>query len=114
MNTDAIPTQPVESSNIAALGYDWPGATLAVVFHARKPSPTKPAGTPVTIYHLAPIPKPLYEKLCHAHSIGSFYFQHIRNNPSITAMLWCDCGQFTETGEHLETCVRLKQPSGRE
>lgn len=100
MNTEAISTEPVESSNIAALGFDWKGATLAVVF--------KKGGK---IYHYAPVPKPLFEGLRKARSIGGYFAAHIRNSPSITAYLFCDCGQFFLEGTHAETCISVTRES---
>jgi len=94
MKTDPIPTEAVESSNIAQLGYDWPSGTLAVVFKKHE-----------MIYHYHPVPKPLFEGLKKARSIGGYFAAHIRNSPSIRGILYCDCGAFLLTGEHLEECV---------
>lgn len=92
-STDPIPLQKVESSNIAAVGYDWPSATLAV--HFRKHN---------LIYHYYPVPKPLFEGLRKARSPGGYHAKFIRNSPSIRGVLWCDCGVFVETGEHTAEC----------
>lgn len=100
MNTEPIATEPVESSNIQAVGYDWPTGTLSVVF--------KKHGV---IYHYHPVPKPLFDGLKKARSIGGYFRAFIRNSPSIKAMLWCDCSQFSETGEHLDTCIHEQKSS---
>jgi hypothetical protein len=105
MNTDPIPTTPVESSNIAALGYDHPSATLAVVFKAR---PTKTKGLkPETIFHYAPVPKPLAMRFMRAESKGAFFASFIRDVPAIGTLLFCDCGMWREFQDHKIGCVAL-------
>lgn len=105
MNTDAIPTEPVESSNIAAIGYDHPGATLAVVFKARQ---TKTKGLkPETIFHYAPVPKPLADRFIRAESKGAFFASFIRDVPAIGTFLYCDCGDWREKQAHKIGCVAV-------
>jgi hypothetical protein len=105
MNTDPIPTTPVESSNIAALGYDHPSATLVVVFKARQ---TKTKGLkPETIFHYAPVPKPLAMRFMRAESKGAFFASFIRDVPAIGTFLFCTCGRWREENEHNIDCVAV-------
>lgn len=61
-----IPTTPVESSSVAAIGYDEASGTLAIVF------------TSGTKYHYEAIPLDLWAKMQDAESVGRFYAQQIR------------------------------------
>lgn len=56
---------PVNSSAIAAVGYD--GYTLAVLFH-----------TSDTVYTHPGVPRWVFEGLMAAASMGAYYNQHIR------------------------------------
>lgn len=62
---------PVESSNIAKVGYDEPTKTLGIQFHSGK------------TYTYRPVTQALYNKLINAPSIGGYFIQHIKNNKEI-------------------------------
>jgi hypothetical protein len=120
MKTDPIPTTPVESSNIASIGYDALTATLAVVFKGRQ---TKTKGfRPASIYHYAPCPISMYNQLMRAESKNTYFMQHIRDRSGIETMLWCNCGQFVfgkvegstrfmVNGHHKPDCVAVERAS---
>lgn len=61
-----IPLQPVESSNLEAIGYDPASRTLAVKFKNG------------TLYHYADVPASVWEGLQGASSAGRFYSAMIR------------------------------------
>lgn len=62
-----IPTQPVESSVIAAVGYDAKSQVLRVDFHAG------------TSYRYFEVPDEVFRKLLAADSKGKFFSASIRN-----------------------------------
>jgi hypothetical protein len=61
-----IPLEPVQSSNIAAVGYDQPNHVLAVQF------------TNGTTYHYKDVPSDVIEAMKEAESKGSFFAKSIR------------------------------------
>lgn len=56
-----------QSASIAEHGYDAATQTLALRFKSGKGQ----------VYHYTDVPASLYEKLCAAPSIGSFFHKHI-------------------------------------
>lgn len=62
MSFDSIPLKPVESKNVAAIGYDPATSTLAVQFKHG-------AGA---IYHYPGVSADLHDKIHKAESIGKF------------------------------------------
>ena len=58
--------QPVESSNLAAIGYDPTAKTLAVRF------------TNGSLYHYPNVEQPLYDGLMAAESKGRYFHAHVR------------------------------------
>ena len=109
MNTDPIPTQPVNSSNIAAVGYDAPTSTLAVVFKARE---TKTKGLrPAMIYHYCPVPSTMIGQLLRAKSKNGYFMKHIRDRSGIETLLFCNCGTFFVAGYHEADCVAMERAS---
>jgi hypothetical protein len=112
MNLNPIPTQPVNSSNLAAVGYDAPTSTLAVVFKARE---TKTKGLrPATIYHYCPVPSTMIGQLLRAKSKNGYFLKHIRDRSGIETLLWCNCGTFFVTGVHELDCVAVERTAVRE
>ncbi len=69
-----ITLQPVNSSQIAAVGYDAPTETLAIEFAKAK------AGVH---YEYTPVPFGMYEGLLAAESIGKFFGAHIKGKEGI-------------------------------
>lgn len=61
-----IPLEPVQSSNIAAVGYDTPNRVLAVQFSNG------------TLYHFKEVPADVIEAMKGAESKGSFFAKSIR------------------------------------
>lgn len=59
---------PVQSSNIAEVGYDPATMTLEVAFHNG------------TVYQYFDVPEPLYQELLRAESVGKFLNTQIKNN----------------------------------
>ena len=59
--------KPVQSSNIAEIGYDPEAGTLSVKF--------KGGGH----YHYSNVPQDKYEQLLKSSSIGTFLSKHIKN-----------------------------------
>lgn len=59
---------PVQSSNIAEVGYEPATMTLEVAFHNG------------TIYQYFDVPEALYQELIHAESVGTFLNAQIKNN----------------------------------
>ncbi len=69
MTTDEmlkIKRQPVESSNIAAIGYDEENKVLVVEFNNS------------TIYSYLNVPENIYHDLISASSIGSYFAKNVR------------------------------------
>jgi len=71
-----IPMTPVESSQVAAVGYDPSGKVLAVQFKAK-------AG-PGSIYHYADVPPDVYQGMLAAESCGKFFGANIRGKFEFT------------------------------
>ena len=67
--------QPVESSQIAEIGYDANTATLGIRFKAGKRSAASE-------YHYANVPVGTHHALMTAESVGTYFGQNIKNNPS--------------------------------
>lgn len=67
----AIQMTPVESNQIAAIGYDDATSTLAVTF-------TRGTGA---IYHYPNVSRETYDAFMEAESKGNFFGQHIKNLP---------------------------------
>ena len=59
---------PVQSSNVAEVGYDPTTMTLEVAFRNG------------TVYQYFDIPEILYQELLHAESVGKFLNTQIKNN----------------------------------
>lgn len=62
--------QPVDSSNIASIGYDEETKTLAVVF--------KKKNNFVNRYHYSDVPKKIYDNLMTSDSVGKYFHTYIR------------------------------------
>lgn len=60
---------PVQSSNVAAVGYDAISNTLFIQFKGKD-----------TVYTHHGVPVETYEQMMSAESIGSFYARNIRKN----------------------------------
>lgn len=63
-----IETNPVESSNISAIGYDASSKTVAVRFSSGG------------LYHYLNVDPGTFEEFAKAKSLGHFFYQNIRNN----------------------------------
>ena len=72
MNTKNIALQPVESSQIAAIGHDHETNTLAIQFSPRRD------GTPGSIYHYANFDSAAFAAFKGAESIGSYFGKFIK------------------------------------
>ena len=59
---------PVQSSNLAAVGYDESSRTLEVLF------------CDGSTYHYFDVPESIFQQLLHAESKGKFHYRHIRHN----------------------------------
>lgn len=66
--------QPVESSLIAAIGYDAESQVLEIQFKGR-------VDAPGPIYQYQNVTPPQYESLIHAESIGGCFLRNIKNKP---------------------------------
>lgn len=75
ISTAPIELQPVESSQIDAVGHDPETNTLAVRFRAG-------AGSIGRTYHYGGVDAALFEQLRKAKSIGSFFHKTIKPNVS--------------------------------
>jgi hypothetical protein len=64
-----IPLQPVQSSNIAAVGHDPATQTLAVQFKGSEPA---------RIYHYHGVTTPDHLAMMAADSVGSHFARHIK------------------------------------
>lgn len=71
----AIPLQPVQSSMLAAVGYDEANKTLAVTFTSGKKG---------IVYRYAGVSPEVYEEMKLAKSIGTFFGQRIRGKYETT------------------------------
>ena len=58
---------PVDSSNLAAVGYDAASAVLRIAFHSGG------------VYQYAGVPETVYQGLMNASSKGRYFHAHIRN-----------------------------------
>jgi hypothetical protein len=63
--------QPIESSNIKAIGYNGEKLILEIEFHSGQ------------IYQAQPISKEGYKTFMESESKGSYYHQHIKSNPLV-------------------------------
>lgn len=72
MKKTKIEMVPVNSSNIAAIGYSEKLLTLHVEFHTG------------AVYRYYPVPKITYDELMGAESIGGYFAKNIKSNKSIT------------------------------
>lgn len=61
----------IESSNMNSIGHNAKKQLLEVEFHNGK------------VYQYHPVSKETYEELINAKSIGSWFWENIRNNKSI-------------------------------
>ncbi len=64
----AIPMTPVQSNQVAAVGYDAASKTLALTF----------ARGPGQIYHYPGVAQKTYDDMMAAESKGAFFGQHIK------------------------------------
>ena len=64
----AIPMTPVQSNQIAAVGYDAASKTLALTF----------TRGPGHVYHYGGVTKKTHDDMMAAESIGTFFGQHIK------------------------------------
>lgn len=71
-----IPLQPVESKQLAAIGYDANTGTLAITFRQKN-------GTSLP-YHYPCTPE-MHAELLAAESKGGFFNQRIKKNPDMPA-----------------------------
>lgn len=76
MQDSTIQMTPVDSSQIAAVGYDQAGKVLAIQFKAK-------AG-PGSVYHYADVPPEVYQGLLAAESAGKFFGSTIRGKFEFT------------------------------
>lgn len=67
----AVKMTKVNSSNIAAIGYNEVKQTLVVLFHSG------------TTYTYTPVLKETYEEFLKAESIGKYFYSNIKTNPKI-------------------------------
>lgn len=72
MNTNSIPMQEVESSQIYAIGHDPVSSTLAIRFKNRM------TGAATSLYHYENVDAALFAEFVAAESKGSFFGQHIK------------------------------------
>ena len=68
--------QPVESSQIAEIGYDASTATLGIRFKPGKKSPASE-------YHYANVPVGTHHALITAESVGTYFGQNIKSRPDL-------------------------------
>jgi hypothetical protein len=61
-----IPRQPVQSSDIAGVGYDAASQTLEIEFHA------------TGVYRYFSVPPAVFDSLLNTPSPGKFFLQHIK------------------------------------
>ena len=87
--------RPVDSSNIAAIGYHEPDQTLAVAFKSG------------AIFHYRNVDVGLYERFLEADSLGSFFYYHIKGRYPADKMTGkCpECGDGPgPIGERCDSC----------
>ncbi|MDW9245202.1 KTSC domain-containing protein [Burkholderia cepacia] len=72
MNTNPIPLQAVESSQIFAIGHDAATNTLAIRFKNRS------TGAATSLYHYENVDAALFAEFAAAESKGSFFGQRIK------------------------------------
>jgi hypothetical protein len=72
--------QPVESSQIAEVGFETPN-TLGVKFLPNKKQ--KEAGLPGSEYHYANVSPEMFTALVEAVSVGQFFGGHIKKHPEV-------------------------------
>ena len=70
MTHQAITMQPVESSQIAAIGHDPESSTLAIQFTAK-------AG-PGSVYHYQNFTADMFDQFRAAESVGKHFYAHIK------------------------------------
>lgn len=66
-----IPMTEVQSSNIAGIGYDKKAKILQIQFNTGR------------TYHYFPVEPMMHRELIDASSIGGYFHENIKNNPSI-------------------------------
>jgi hypothetical protein len=69
-----IQLTPVESSQIAAIGYDAASETLAIRFKGK-------GDAPGSLYHYAYVSPADWAEFRDAPSIGSYFYKHIKPRP---------------------------------
>jgi hypothetical protein len=70
----------VESSQIHAVGYDLDTQTLGIQF--KRTSKQLENKQPMSVYHYANVPPQLCADLINAESVGKFFGEHIKSNPT--------------------------------
>lgn len=71
--------KPVQSSQLAAIGYDPISQTLEVEFHATKKQ--EAADQPGSIYQYSNVQPGDAARLTEAESVGSHFIKHIKSDP---------------------------------
>lgn len=79
MPASKIPLTPVQSSQLAAVGYDHTTGTLAIQFKGK--------GGAGSTYEYANVPQDVYEGLRTADSCGKFFGEHIKGEFSFAKMV---------------------------
>lgn len=74
MSHPDIPLTPVESSQIAAIGYDQASQTMAIRFKGK-------GDAPGSLYHYADVSPEDWAAFRDAESIGSHFYRHIKPYP---------------------------------
>ena len=72
--------KPVESSQIAEVGYDAETETLGIKFQPTRKQ--KDAGQPGSEYHYSSVEPDTHVALVTAESVGKYFGQFIKANPS--------------------------------
>lgn len=103
MVAERIPLEDVQSSNLAAIGYNDVKQILAVQFRSG------------AIFHYAPVSEDLFRAFCQAPSLGTFYAKEIRGKVSGQKMTGTcpKCGAMGWIGETCTDCgcaVVLEDP----
>lgn len=78
MPESTIPLTPVNSSQLAAVGYDPAGRTLAIQFKGK--------GGAGSTYHYAEVPAEVHAGLMSAESCGKFFGASIKGKFAFTKM----------------------------
>lgn len=68
---------PVQSSQLASVGYDPDQKLLEIQFHPNKTTPD----TPGSIYHYYDVPAETHAALLAAPSVGSYFINQIKRGP---------------------------------